>query len=101
MFNNVLRIGNGIQRRSTRLSLQKWKDFVTRQFVEYTTMYSETLAYNKGQKVTSHTSQHLRENCWNHHNGEANVMASQHPSKAVDMKGGFLVEPDFSYFFPF
>ena len=36
------------------------------------TIYSETLAYNKGQKVTSHTSQHLRENSWNHH-GEANV----------------------------
>ena len=31
LSNIVLRIGNGIQRSSTRLSLQKWKDFVTRQ----------------------------------------------------------------------
>ena len=31
----------------------------------------------QGQKVTSHNSQHLRENSWNHH-GEANVMASLH-----------------------
>jgi hypothetical protein len=34
---------------------------------EDTTTYNETLAYNKGQKVLSHTSQHLMENSWNHH----------------------------------
>ena len=41
------------------------------------TTYSEILAYNKGQKVPSHTSQHLPENSWTHQ-GDANVMASLH-----------------------
>jgi hypothetical protein len=41
------------------------------------TTYNEILAYNKGQKVPSHTSQHLPENSWTHQ-GDANVMASLH-----------------------